>query len=101
VRAAQPLILQAAGHGWLFNETPNAPLCCSFCAGVCVPDGIALYLAAQFLLLCLNVKCGLGPNADGCVSAHQKPSDGKLCWQVSICVVVPTVQKLFGVKVSL
>lgn len=60
MRAAQPLILQATGHGLLFNETPNAPPCCSFCAGACAPDtqilfpdGIALYLAAWFLVLCV------------------------------------------------
>lgn len=38
MRAAQPLILQATGHDWLFNETLNALLCCSFCAGICAPD---------------------------------------------------------------
>lgn len=36
------------------------------------PDGIALYLAAQFLLLCLNVQGLLGPNAYGCVTTRQK-----------------------------
>lgn len=42
-------------------------------------DVAALCLAAQFLLPCLNVECLLGPNAYKCVTAHQKPSNGKLC----------------------
>lgn len=49
------------------------------------PDGIALYLAPKFLLLCLNVKQLLGPNACGCVTAHQKLSGGKLLIGEHLC----------------
>lgn len=81
--AAQPLILQATGHGWLANETPNAPCAVHFLlvsvSQIPFPAGIALSLAPQFLLLCLNVKCPLGPNAYGCVTTHQKLPGGKLC----------------------
>lgn len=61
------------------------------------PEGIALCLAARFLLLCLKVKCLSGPTAYGCVTTCQKLSDGKQC---CICMIVPIVQKPFGVKLS-
>lgn len=60
-------VLPRGVHSVLVS-VPQIPFC----------DVAALCLAAQVLLLYLNVECLLGSNAYKCVTAHQKPSNGKL-----------------------
>lgn len=66
-RAAQPLILQATGHAWLLEwlvmRHQMLPHAVHFVLvavpQIAFPDGTELYLAAQFVLLCISIGCFL------------------------------------------